>query len=205
MPEKGIEIFTLNIEEISRSDLRAAFFLMSDERKGKCKSLMRDEDKMCCIAADMLLRDVLSERTGIPREELVFGREEKGKPYLVNGDYFFSVSHAGKYVCIAVSDKGNIGVDIEHMKGMKYALMRHFCTEEDVRFIMGEKPADTAVMTDYEMILRFFTVWTYKEAYVKCTGEGFTDTVLKISYDKNRCTTKILEDYVICAVEAQEL
>ena len=125
--------------------------------------------------------------------------------YLVNGDYFFSVSHAGKYVCIAVSDKGNIGVDIEHMKGMKYALMRHFCTEEDVRFIMGEKPADTAVMTDYDTISRFFTVWTYKEAYVKCTGEGFTDTVLKISYDKNRCTTKILEDYVICAVEAQEL
>ena len=96
----GTEIFTLDIKKISRTEIDAAYFSMSSERRKKCDGFRFQSDKDLCVAADMLLRRVLSEKTGLPPEELVFSVSENGKPYLENGEYHFNVSFVKFSECI---------------------------------------------------------------------------------------------------------
>ena len=194
------EIFILNIEDISRSEFDTAYFLMSEERKRKCDALRFDDDKKLCIAADMLLRRALSEKTGIAESELLFDTMEKGKPYLRNGNCFFSVSHSGKYVCAAVNRNKPVGVDIEQIKDVSARIAGRVFSESDIRFVFGANVSADGIISDPLMLQRFFRVWTYKEAFVKMTGEGIDDNITDISYDAENCRCELFDGYCITVV-----
>ena len=44
---------------------------------------------------------------------LIFARNDDGKPYFKNSDIRFNVSHSHGYAACAVSDEGDVGIDIE--------------------------------------------------------------------------------------------
>ena len=119
---ENTDIYKINIEEIGCTEFNAAYFLMSPERKNKCDALKNDDDKKRCIAADMLIRKALSDKLFIPEKELVFSVFETGKPYLENGDCYFSISHSGKYVAVAVNKDKRVGIDIEKYTGFAFGL-----------------------------------------------------------------------------------
>ena len=50
------------------------------------------------------------------------------------------------------------------------------------------------------MLTRFFKVWTYKEAFVKMTGEGICADLRGISYDEARCISSTFDDYVMTVI-----
>jgi phosphopantetheinyl transferase len=91
-------------------------------------------------------------------------RGEHGKPFLPeNVSMKFNLSHGGNYAVLAVSDK-EIGVDIESLsrKANIDKIAKRVFTEAEQAYIKGQ---DT---------LRFFQIWTAKEAVMKATGLGFT-------------------------------
>ena len=97
--------------------------------------------------------------------ELRYKKDEKGRPYFENRtDIRFSLSHSGEYAVCAVSNEGDIGVDIEKIPtDTKYEKVKE-------RFLSdGEKnrAGDSAE--------GFATVWTRKEAYYKYKGGQITD------------------------------
>lgn len=194
------EVYKLNTEEISCTEFNAAYFLMSEQRKEKCGGYKKEEDKKLCIAADMLLRKVLSKKLCIPQKELVFAVTDKGKPYLEDNACYFSIAHSGKYVVVAVNENYPVGVDIERIRPIKAAVVRHIFSEYDKEFVFGSSGVSDCVIEDRETLGRFFRVWTYKEAYVKMTGEGITDNVKNTSYNEKNCQYELFDDYCLTAI-----
>lgn len=195
------------ISLIDDSELKEAFFMMSDERKKKCLRYRFDDDKRRCIAADMLARSFISEQTGIQAGEIRFSCRAGGKPFAENADMFFSVSHSGNYVAAAFSETDEVGADVECIRPVPASVMRFFCSEEDVSFILGGKALEDCCdktgkkLTDKDVLERFFRVWCFKEAYFKCSGEGIGRSSALINYAGFTKKEIFLPDAVISAVE----
>lgn len=184
------------------TEYEQAFYMMSDSRREKCLRLRLNDDRRRCIAADMLAREMISAKTGIEPCRLRFSEDGNGKPFAENADIFFNVAHSGRYVAAAVSACGEVGIDIECIKPISPSVMRFFCSERDSRFILGDTDV-TAIskITDMEVLIRFFRVWCFKEAFFKKTGEGMGRHAAAISYSEYEKNELVLPDAVICAVE----
>ncbi|MBO7356512.1 MAG: 4'-phosphopantetheinyl transferase superfamily protein [Lachnospiraceae bacterium] len=100
---------------------------------------------------------------------------ENGKPFLApgqkipayeNGIPFISISHSGRYVALAVSER-ETGIDLQERKSVSTdKLSGRFFTEKEAEEIRREPEL-------------FFTFWTRKEAWGKCEGCGIGPALLK--------------------------
>ena len=90
--------------------------------------------------------------------------DKYGKPYFVNSDLKFNLSHSGRYVVAAVSDY-EVGIDIQKKKADKHRIA-------EKNFLQGECAYINAGANDEERHQRFCEVWTLKEAYLKNIGMG---------------------------------
>jgi len=108
-----------------------------------------------------LLAALLVEQKGVeplPRME----RQAGGKPYFPDFPRLhFNVSHSGG-LCLCALDDVPVGCDIELVRPRRERLPAYALSEKELQWFRerGERWAD------------FYTLWTLKEARVKCTGEG---------------------------------
>ena len=118
-------------------------------------------------AAKMLIQKAAKELCGIDKAEIV--RTECGKPYFRDLPIKFSISHSKSRVVLALSDR-EIGVDIQHISPRGTDVAKRFFTEDEVAYI-GD---DT---------VRFYEIWTKKEAYSKWQGKGLAENLDKSVLD----------------------
>ena len=101
----------LTYYDVENLDLKKGYELVSDKRKEKIDFYRFDKDKKLSCGAYLLLQKVLDEE-GISKPEFKVGKY--GKAYICNHeDIYFNISHSGKMVCCAISDR-EIGVDVEY-------------------------------------------------------------------------------------------
>jgi 4'-phosphopantetheinyl transferase len=107
--------------------------------------------------------DIVAKELGMNPKGVMFLTDENGKPSIA-GDtgLFFNYSHTKSAVAIAISDKP-IGVDIEIIKSANMNIALKMFTHNEIQYI-NEIP-DKADM-------RFYEIWTKKEAYAKYLGTG---------------------------------
>ncbi|MBR5113010.1 MAG: 4'-phosphopantetheinyl transferase superfamily protein [Clostridia bacterium] len=158
-----------SIEKYSNTQFEEMYNLMSAERQEKCGRYVRENDRKLCILADYLTRQAVSEFLDIPAESVVILRDTRGKPYIENGGCFINYSHSGRFAAAVVSDKP-CGIDIEEKGRKNISAAKRIATEKELGFI-GDSPE------------RFLTIWTLKEAHVKCTGEGIRNNLTEIEFD----------------------
>lgn len=107
-------------------------------------------------------------------------RTERGKPYFPSRpDIHFNVSHSGKYFVCAFSGSP-VGIDIqEHTlrKGETEKSAAPRLQKIAARFF---HPAEKKYIKN-DTFLRFYRVWTAKEAFVKYTGKGIDGDFSKFS------------------------
>lgn len=151
-----------------------AYSCMPPERKAKTRRLVKEEDKRLCVFSHWLLSEMLREQNIYNPE---FCTDSKGKPYIKGNPVYFNLSHSGDFVACALSAKP-VGIDIEVFRNsINTSLVNRICTENEIKYILSE---------DKINIIRFFSVWTAKEAYLKCTGEGLSAGLKEITVaDKN--------------------
>ena len=96
-----------------------------------------------------------------------------GKPYFSDSELsgvFFSLSHTKGHNLLCFSN-AEIGADCENIKARPgietrlKAIARRCFTEDEQAYVA---PAEGGA------VLRFFEIWTAKEAYMKYTGKGFS-------------------------------
>ena len=110
------------------------------------KKEISDENKWKTHCLSYLLVDkFLEEVYGIERREVVF---DEGKPVLIDGGKYFSISHSEDLIAIAFSDS-NCGVDIEKIK------LREF------------KKISERMGFEAETLGEFYEEWTKYEALYK--------------------------------------
>lgn len=108
--------------------------------------------------------------------EAVYCYGPEGKPYFQEIPLYFSLSHSGDAVFLAVSER-EIGADIQAVTKADWKkLAKRFYGENDLKYMesCGENPVLRADDLSENLDARemFYRIWTKKEAYGKLTGEG---------------------------------
>lgn len=185
-----LEIKYLRLSGVRFADVCRYADALPPERREKIEKLRFEKDKLLSLAAGLLIRHEVGET---PLE-----CNEHGKPYAVGGR-FFSVSHSGDHVAIAVDDQ-EIGVDVEKLPDKDYMkIAERFYHPNELEYV---KTADDPKRA-------FARIWTRKEAYLKQLGIGiatdlkaFDTTAGELS---KRSMSVDLDGYVISVCTADTI
>lgn len=151
-----------NVNEVSDEELRQWFFDMSPLRREKCRKIKKGIAQKSCIAADHLAKTMLSQCLRMPPQEIEISVTEHGKPYLKDHPIFFSYSHSNNMVVCTLSEHP-VGIDVERIRPIDPSLQNRICTEGELAYLSESENED-------ERTLRFFRLWTRKEARFKTHG-----------------------------------
>lgn len=199
-PISKTQVYLINIEDMTCAELSEAYFHMSPERRKLCDGMRFEDDKKRCITADMTARAVISEKLGVSPESVVFIKDELGKPQLKNEALHFNLSHAGKYVALAINESRAVGIDIEKIRPVKTGMLLKVCTQKEIEYIFGKYVIPGESLEDLGVLTRFFEIWTYKEAYLKCSGVGIRKDMKEAVFDPKGCYGSCLDGYYLSVV-----
>jgi 4'-phosphopantetheinyl transferase len=120
------------------------------------------------MALDVLRRNLKSESISL---------SPLGRPTLEKGD--MNLSHSWPWVVCAFSPKKSVGIDVEVTRPVPSEDFHLVFSQTEMDFIHGSsEPVDT-----------IFSLWTAKEAAVKCEGRGMHLPLKEFSVTpNNKCT-----------------
>jgi len=130
------------------------------------------QDKACSIQGWLLLKACLRDR-GLKSDDILediqfntFGKPYFKKSRLIDAtlDVHFNFSHSETKVVCAVSKTHDIGVDIEKIAIFDSSLLPAYFSHDEIDFVTQANSPEDA----------FFSLWTKKEALLKCVGIGIT-------------------------------
>lgn len=191
MKEYFCDISTISEEEFNRW-----FQEMSPQRQDKCNRMIKELAKKQCIAADHLIKVALGEAIDIPPNKVEIQLSPSGKPYVEGNPVYFSVSHSENLVACVVSDRP-VGIDVEFVRPIAPSIQERICTDAELKHLRSFK-------NDEERNLRFFTLWTRKEALFKRNGtlpRNDRENDVLTPDDDLIFQTRIRSGYVISVVE----
>lgn len=117
------------------------------------------------IARDFVINHI-SLIMGIPSAEIQYLRDPMGKPYIPQSPLHFNVSHCGSAIAVAFCEE-EIGVDIEFVREYSEAVVKRYFTDDEKSYIENATENE-------EKCIRFFEIWTAKEAFLKLYGVGIS-------------------------------
>lgn len=179
-----LKVFITTTDSITENSIQE----LSKEQIDKASKYKIKEDKIRSITSSLLLNYVL-KRYNLINFRIV--KNQFGKPYLENNEIYFNLSHSGKYVICAVSDK-EIGADIQIIKDANELVMEKCYSNDEREFVSSKED--------------FIKVWTLKESYIKKQGIGLgikldTFTTIKnneiYQTDKFRYLNLQIENYML--------
>jgi 4'-phosphopantetheinyl transferase len=151
------------------------------------------------IYSNAFLRKILSKYLHVNNNELNIVKTKYGKPYLKSYRHMhFNISHTREAIACAISDK-QIGIDIERIKPFNKRIAEKFFTKNEQEYIFNKREDEN---------VRFFEVWTRKEAYVKWLGKGMVIPFNSFDVLKDsKILTNYIGDYVlsVCSTNKTEL
>ena len=123
--------------------------MANDQQKEKALKFKNEVDQVRSLASSYLINS-------LSKEPLLFN--DMGKPFYENGPYF-NVSHSGRFIMMAVSNK-EIGVDIEENTNKDMSALIRIFNEAEAKMI--KEHAD------------FYYLWCTKESLIKCVGSSIS-------------------------------
>lgn len=179
----AVDVWRANVSEL---DAKIALFesLLTDEERQRAARFIAQVQARRYICAHGLLRSILSRYTGLPPADIIFSRGQYGKPVLLAAqnpsNLYFNMSHSGDMLAYACCFGFDVGVDIED-SGRRVDCL----AIADRFFTPGEAAAlrkmDGVAQRDY-----FFYLWTRKEALLKATGRGLSQSLAEIDVRDDR-------------------
>ena len=148
------------------------------------------------------LKEICEKQYGYVVTPENMGKNEHGKPYFIDVEnVHFNISHSKDMGAIVVDDEP-CGVDIEQIREVKMSIAKRFFAIEETEWIM--KASD-----EEERSLRFFTVWTGKEAYTKRLGCGLTIKMDSFSVLSEEISPKLkyfqTNNYLVCVCSVKNV
>jgi 4'-phosphopantetheinyl transferase len=121
------------------------------------------------MVARGLLRTLLGRYLSLDPKRITFALGPQGKPGLAGSARpHFNVSHSHGVALIAVTDRTEVGVDVERL--------RHLSSQMELadRFFSPWEAATLRALDPEARCERFFHLWTRKEAFLKAHGAGLS-------------------------------
>jgi 4'-phosphopantetheinyl transferase len=137
---------------------------ISPEKQKKVRRYRRPESAGQILWGELLLRALIKEKTGLSNQQIIFGKNRKGKPILISvPSLHFNLSHSGRWILCALDTKP-VGVDIEKIQDITPGLVNLSLSSPERRVFKELPPPDRPSY--------FFTLWTWKESFLKALGIG---------------------------------
>ena len=152
--------------------------LLSREEQDRAESYHFPRDRHNYILRHGIFRQLISLYSNMEPQQIQFEYNDTGKPSLANPyeepNLFFNQSHSAGLAVYAFTRTGDVGIDVEHIhevadiSGIANA---YFAPTESIalRILSGENKTKA-----------FFNCWVRKEAVIKATGEGLSQSLDKI-------------------------
>ncbi|KAF2896343.1 hypothetical protein ILUMI_09850 [Ignelater luminosus] len=207
MANKSIRwIFNFSKWMPSESDILLATACIQSEEKDRLAKFVFNKDFKSSLVGRLMMRKFINQITSTPYNEIKFGRDDKGKPILINPapdktiKLAFNVSHHGNYVVLA-GEVGNslLGVDVMKLEysGTKslseyFRIMKRPFADMEWAEIKGSG-------SEKEQIAMFCRHWCLKESYVKAIGVGITINLQDICFKIN--TPVLKKDSLVADTE----
>jgi 4'-phosphopantetheinyl transferase len=154
---------------------------ISNEEKIKSEKILNLKNKKLFIIRKVVTRIVLSRFLKIKPCEVEYYHNDFGKPYVKDRKIFFNISHSKEYLFIGISNRREIGVDIEKINNK---LNYEFLIDD----VFSKK--ESLIYKKYDEKYKkelLFKCWVQKEAILKALGVGIT-------VDMKRIETKIINN-----------
>ncbi|KDR21166.1 L-aminoadipate-semialdehyde dehydrogenase-phosphopantetheinyl transferase [Zootermopsis nevadensis] len=164
---------------------------IQEEEKIRIGRFVFKKDAKASLAGRLLMRKYVSENSSLPYADIKFGRDDRGKPFLVGCHEVkpmlnFNVSHQGNYAVLAGESGCNVKVGIDVMK-LEYSggktlseffrvMTRNFSPLE------WETIRGNSKTSDKQRLAMFCRHWCLKESYVKATGTGIAVNLQQINF-----------------------
>lgn len=135
---------------------------MSDSQKIELTEKKSSSSFFQSLVSRFLLSHALSEKGQNPAFSLGFNNF--GKPYIINSEYFFNISHSYDCAACAIS-LFNIGLDVEKIRQIdkrKISILCNRTLSDDEKKVLDEN----------NLAYSFLKIWTIKESYLKLLGIG---------------------------------
>jgi len=163
------------IEEEKHQYLLEKYLTMnSNEFNIRISKFRRWQDTQLSLLGRILLKYGLNNYFDIHDFEI--GRTPNYKPFLINKNLHFNISHAGNLVICCINEHP-IGIDVEYInQRIDY---------EDLKFQMTANEFDK-IQGSEDKLKAFFTYWTEKEAVIKAHGKGLFIPLTSFEVDHNQ-------------------
>ena len=142
----------------SSEELHAAVSLNSQE-EGQYGTYKNENRKRQWLAYRAIVRHFIDK--SLPAN-LCY--DENGKPWLVEGPGFISVTHAGSYAAAVLSEKRAVGIDIEQLKERILRVKERFLCNRELDHIGSVNHLE-----------KLYVLWGAKEALYKLNGKPNLD------------------------------
>jgi 4'-phosphopantetheinyl transferase len=114
-----------------------------------------------CLAHSQM-RIILSRYLDAKPENISFQQGKYGKPYLVQKQQLrFSLSHSHNLAVLALSEKINLGIDIEYVRPVAESVADQFFSFREQEHLLSCRH-DPGAWLD-----AFYSCWTRKEPFLK--------------------------------------
>ena len=137
---------------------------MTEGKRARVLSFPNNDNRLRSIAAEFLARSMISGLLHIPERDIIIDHHESGQPFVPGLPFHISLSHSGHLAMAAVSSHP-VGADVEFIDSRGIRLLKRVCSAEEQTYILTSGSFDA---------LRFYTVWTAKEAVLKHSGKGLS-------------------------------
>lgn len=168
--------YKYDIRDLTDAEYNKWYSLMNEDKQHRVDRFRFADDKKRTVAGEMLARKAIAAWCSVEPESIIFSIGEHGKPYTVDLNVEFNISHSGDTVVCAVDDNP-VGIDIEQIRPIDLSISKRICTDKELLYLFGHAPAeyDFKYTNSAETLSRFFELWTYKEAYGKFIGNGISN------------------------------
>lgn len=170
-----LKVYTLLFKELNwtQSDSFLLSFV-SEERRNKILKYKSDIDKKLSLYAALLTKMKISNWTEINVNQLSFGRNHMGKPVLLSAPRIhFNFSHTRYFVLLGISNSIEIGVDVEKIKKAPLEIADAVFHSKEKEYIFSTSKG--------KQNLRFYKIWTQKEAFTKQSGTGLACNLTELN------------------------
>ena len=168
-------------------------------------NITREEEHNYAIG----MRDSLLSKYALFKSSPKFDYRERGKPYIADSDISYSISHTkgcivcavsvpkavnGLMNCEAVTESGEyvINADFPCEIGVDFEFIDRARSRDRIEAIAGRYFSDgerARLAGADDTVTEFYRIWTSKESFVKCTGEGMREIT--------RADIELCDGYVI--------
>ena len=169
-----IHVWSVSLDQAQCGMTHVAATLCPEER-ARARRFHFERDRNRFVASRGSLRALLGRYLDVSPAEINFAYSARGKPSLAKAfsrdSVHFNLAHSGALALVALTRVAEVGVDVEQIRSVEdaEAIAKRFFSPRESEILQR--------LPTTELQTAFFNLWTRKEAWLKATGEGISESL----------------------------